>query len=180
MLTHSRDIAWAIGIAVVCCLFSATGAQVATQPASIDTLATEPDDPDAAVREPASSDTARTKSPSGAMLRSLAVPGWGQFYNEQWLKGICVAGAELGIIANAFVQNHLADRAVTKEEREFYLDNRNLSYWWLAGIILLSMADAYVDAHLYGFDESIDLGFDGSGETAPYRADVRVVVTFNF
>jgi hypothetical protein len=178
-----------IGLAVFCCLCPAISAQEIGIPAEADTAA-------APVEETAEADTLSTdipegavpdsagvmaqKSPSGAMLRSLAIPGWGQFYNEQWLKGIFVAGVELGILANAFIQNNLADKAETKAEREFYMDNRNLSYWWLAGTILLSMADAYVDAHLFGFDESIDLGLDIREETAPFAPQVLLVVSVNF
>jgi len=99
------------------------------------------------------------KSPRGAMLRSLFVPGWGQLYNGKWLKAIVIAGAEIGLITNAVIQNQLAVRSTNIYEKEFYQNNRGLSIWWLAGIILYSMADAYVDAHLYNFDESPDLSF---------------------
>ena len=105
------------------------------------------------------------KNPRGAMLRSVFVPGWGQFYNGKWFKGIIVAGTECGIVINAIVQNEYAKNSVTSLEREFYLDNRNLSYWWLAGAILYSAIDAFVDAHLYDFDESPDLSLN----LVPYK-----------
>ena len=97
------------------------------------------------------------KSPTGAMLRSLFVPGWGQLYNGKWFKAILVCGVEVGLITNAVYQNQMAVQSVSKLEREWYQDNRNLSVWWLLATVLLSMADAYVDAHLYNFDESPDL-----------------------
>jgi len=99
----------------------------------------------------------QSKSPRGAMLRSVILPGWGQFYNGKWFKALLVAGTEIGLVVNAAIQDDLADKAGDEFEREFYLDSRNLSYWWLAGVTLLSMIDAYVDAHLYKFDESTDL-----------------------
>jgi hypothetical protein len=105
------------------------------------------------------SDTIANKDPSGAMLRSLAVPGWGQFYNGKWFKGIVIGGAEVGLVANAIVLNQWAKEAESEDERYFYLDNRNLSFWILGATILYSMADAYVDAHLYNFDESPELTF---------------------
>lgn len=107
----------------------------------------------------AEQDTTFNKSPRGAMLRSIFVPGWGQFYNGKWLKGLLIAGAELGLITNAVVLNKWANEATTDEEYYFYIDNRNLSFWLLGATILYSMADAYVDAHLFQFDESPDLAF---------------------
>ena len=91
------------------------------------------------------------------MLRSIFVPGWGQFYNEKWIKGILISGTEVGLVVNAVIQNQLAVNSATTLEKEFYKDNRNLSFWWLAGTILISAVDAFVDAHLYDFDESPDL-----------------------
>jgi len=100
------------------------------------------------------------KSPNGAMLRSLFVPGWGQLYNGKWFKAILVCGVEVGLISNAVYQNQMAVQSTGKLEREWYQDNRNLSVWWLLATVLLSMADAYVDAHLYNFDESLDLSIE--------------------
>ncbi len=110
-----------------------------------------------AAAAPKDSVAVQSKSPRGAMLRSLFVPGWGQLYNGKWLKAIVIAGAEIGLIANAIIQNQLAVRSTNIYEREFYRNNRGLSLWWLGGVILYSMADAYVDAQLYNFDESPDL-----------------------
>ena len=57
-----------------------------------------------------------------------------------------------------FVRESLQSTGALADE-EFYLDNRNLAFWYLGAAILISMADAYVDAHLAGFDVSPDLGF---------------------
>lgn len=102
--------------------------------------------------------TRKTKNPTGAMLRSIIFPGWGQWYNEKRFKAVLVFGVEVGIVANTIRQNQKVQASKSDLEREFYLENRRLSNWWLAGVILLSMIDAYVDAHLYEFDESPDLG----------------------
>jgi hypothetical protein len=110
--------------------------------------------PDAVV---VNGDSAAVKNPKGAMLRSLAVPGWGQFYNGKWFKGILVAGTEIGLVANAAIMNQWAKEAVDENERFYYTDSRNLSYWLLAAAILYSVVDAYVDAQLYDFDESPNL-----------------------
>ncbi len=96
------------------------------------------------------------------MLRSLAVPGWGQWYNEKKLKAAVVFAAELGITINSVVQNQWLKQSETDLEKEYYLNNRNLSNWALAAVILVSMLDAYVDAHLYHFDESPDLAIQSA------------------
>lgn len=102
-------------------------------------------------------DSVTFRSPTGAMLRSMFVPGWGQWYNGKRFKAVLIAGGHLGLIADAIVQNQLAVRANDELERAYYQDNRSLAIWWLLGLTLYSMADAYVDAHLFGFDESTDL-----------------------
>jgi len=109
----------------------------------------------------AKSDSAKTKtkSPRGAMLRSLFIPGGGQFYNGKWFKGVLIAGTEVGLIANAIIQNQWAVQSKTLVEKEFYQNNRGLSLWWLGAVVLYSIGDAYVDAQLYKFDESEDLSF---------------------
>ncbi len=102
----------------------------------------------------AAADSLENKSPKGAMIRSLLLPGWGQFYNGKWFKGVLIAGTEIGCVVNAAVMNRLAQQAADENERFYYKDSRNLSYWVLAGTILFGAADAYVDAHLANFDES--------------------------
>jgi hypothetical protein len=99
----------------------------------------------------------KKKSPTGAMVRSLLIPGWGQFYNGKYLKAIAVFAIETGIVANAIYLDRLANESTTEEEKAYYLDQRNARYWWLLLAKLLSMLDAYVDAQLADFDESPSL-----------------------
>lgn len=114
-----------------------------------------------------SSDSAQIRNPAGAMIRSAVVPGWGQFYNGKWFKGIVIAGVEAGLLTNAVVLHQYMQAAETQEERDFYWDNRNLSLWWLGASILYSMADAYVDAHLSDFDASPDLSLNSVTRFTP-------------
>ena len=100
------------------------------------------------------------KNPTCAMIKSATIPGWGQFYNEKVFKGIIIAGIETSLVANAVIQNQYAQASTSYLEREFYRDNRGLSIWWLTGVILYSVADAYVDAHLFEFDEKIEISWD--------------------
>ncbi len=110
----------------------------------------------------------RYKSPMGALFRSVAFPGWGQFYNEKYFKSLMVFGTETTFITLAAIewkrrnehkskfqdlpQDH-PDKDWEFEQFKFYEDRRNLFFWITAGIVFLSMFDAYVDAHLYNFDE---------------------------
>lgn len=99
-------------------------------------------------------------SPKGAMVRSIIFPGWGQWYNGKKIKAGLVFLTETGIIGGAIFWQNKKQNAQNPIDEEFYLDNRNLAFWYLGGAILLSLADAYVDAHLAGFDVSPDLGLN--------------------
>ena len=153
---------------------------------------TQPDAPATRISQP---DTAlETKSPTGALLRSVAFPGWGQFYNRKYFKSVVVFGAETTFITLAAIEwgrmnkhkknfqnpDH-PDRYWEFEQFEFYEDQRNLYLWITAGIVFLSMFDAYVDAHLYNFDReevrdlSISLVPEGGG-----GSDVWLLLSIRF
>jgi hypothetical protein len=92
-------------------------------------------------------------APWRVMLRSFLLPGWGQLYNRQWLKaGIVIAG-EGTLIGIYGVYSYRAAHARDVNERENDINVRQGALWYGAGVVLLSMIDAYVDAHLYRFKE---------------------------
>jgi hypothetical protein len=108
------------------------------------------------------------KSPTGALLRSVVFPGGGQFYNHKYLKGLVVFGTETTFItlaaiewsrANTHKKNFqnpnypYSERLWEFDQYQFYEDRRNLFLWITAGVVFLSMFDAYVDAQLYNFDK---------------------------
>ncbi len=107
------------------------------------------------------------KSPNGAVLRSLLVPGWGQYYNGQKWKAALVCAAEIGEVGTAIYWHRAAQRVNDARYKLIYEDYRNAAYWFLAGTIVLSMLDAYVDAQLSDFDESPDLDNRTLGELTP-------------
>ncbi len=120
----------------------------------------------------------RAKSSTGAVLRSMLVPGWGQLYTGHWFKALAFFGTDVGIIYGAVFQHgryvdalELADNSKTEEERvryehsaDFYRDDRNRLIWWAAGVTLLSAVDAYVEAELYGFHIDPTLGTTPDGQ----------------
>ncbi len=53
------------------------------------------------------------------------------------------------------------------------LNDRNLFGWFFALSHLLGMVDAYVDAHLFQFDDKMNLAFETTGDTALLTYRVR-------
>lgn len=119
-----------------------------------------------------------TKNPTTAILMSVALPGLGQYYNEQYWKiplftGAAAATAWLFFSNNgnyltasdnydAAVRNNLdfltKDRL--KRQREIYRDNRDLAGAFFLLTYLVAAVDSYVGAHLYDFnvDDKLSIG----------------------
>lgn len=116
-----------------------------------------------------------SKNPTTAVLMSLALPGLGQYYNEQYWKiplftGTCGVTAYLffyynskynqtaGLYDKALDQGAGSDvLASLKSQREAYRDNRDLSGVVFLSAYILAAVDAYVGAHLFDFEVSDDL-----------------------
>ena len=88
----------------------------------------------------------RLPSPTGALLRSTALPGWGQFYNRKPLKGSLFLILQAGLFTGVLLQ-----RDQTRSGGLTPLGNTMLL--GLIGVRILSIADAYVDAHFSNFDD---------------------------
>ncbi len=93
------------------------------------------------------------KSPGLAMLLSAIIPGGGQFYTTNYLKGIVFTGTEvtLGYLA---IKDHL-DYQETNNPA--FKNRRNNLLWWIGSVKLLSIADAYVSANMYKFKDMMKL-----------------------
>jgi len=118
------------------------------------------------------------------MLRSAAVPGWGQLYNHKVLKAAAVVAGE-GLLAyqawNEYQkENDAVDRltAIAAADAQAGVDyqfdpvylaadqdrdvhrNKKINWiWWGIAAHLISTVDAYVDAHLITFEA--DFGSSG-------------------
>lgn len=139
--------------------YPADSLRAATDSAGVDSLARAlPRTVAGMVESPASGD----RSPTGALLRSAALPGWGQFYNERPVKGIVLGALELGLLA-LLVDEHIRAESARDDflesgdsgdeaEYETHRERRLDLVWLTAASWLYGMMDAYVDAHLFAFD----------------------------
>ncbi|MCJ7507898.1 MAG: DUF5683 domain-containing protein [candidate division Zixibacteria bacterium] len=135
------------------------------------------------------------KSPFGALVRSVALPGWGQFYNKQPLKGSLIFATETTLLVAVAVEwkrrdEHLKtfnqlpldspDKSWEFELYQFHRDNRNLFLWSLAGVVFYSMMDAYVDAHLFNFKQDQVKDADLTLVPQVKEKEVGIILSVNF
>jgi len=108
-----------------------------------------------------------TKSPWGAVVRSVILPGLGQVYNKAYWKVPIIWGF-LGWFGFNWWQNDKnykeyqklynesvwrgGENFLYKRIREFYRDQRDLFAIYIGLTYFLNLVDAYVDAHLFNFD----------------------------
>ncbi len=122
------------------------------------------------------------KSPTGALLRSALLPGWGQFYNREPLKGVILGTVELGllawlvrehIVAEDARQDYLVSGDPADESRyETHRQRRIDLIWYTSAAWLYGMFDAYVDAYLFSFE--------GENRSFERETGLGVIFYFNF
>jgi len=124
----------------------------------------------------------RTKNFRTAMLLSALIPGGGQFYNESYIKGILIAGGEM-TLGYFTVREHLrmvqAEREAASDSSlearaDTLRDRRNTLIFFTAAVIAFSVADAYVDAHMFGFRDAQRLSI------VPSRSGLGLAVRYRF
>lgn len=135
----------------------------------------------------------KSKSPMGALWRSVAFPGWGQLYNKKYFKAGLAFGAEVTFLTLMAIEwkrtddqkkifdslplDH-PDKQYEYDLYKYYRDQRSLYLWSSLATIFISMFDAYVDAQLYDFDKEMkNIGFEISPDKEK-RLGLRL--TFNF
>lgn len=106
-----------------------------------------------------------TKSPTGAIYRSIALPGWGQWYVERYWKAPLFFGATAFTITNVIVQhNRFTTRqrefdtttnqfakSILLQQKENSRNQRDLFAFFTLLIYGVTAIDAYTDAHLFDF-----------------------------
>jgi hypothetical protein len=100
------------------------------------------------------------RSPTGALLRSAVLPGWGQFYNDRPVKGLVLGSIELGLLG-WLISEHIASedarRAEDDQSYQLHSQRRLDLIWYTSAAWLFGMMDAYVDAYLYSFSAENDV-----------------------
>ena len=106
------------------------------------------------------------KSPWGAVGRSALLPGWGQFYNEDYLH-IPVIWGFLGWFGYQWVLNNNdyktsrdlfieTGNEISRIRRDFFRDQRDNFTIYITITYLLNLVDAFVGAHLFDFSVEAD------------------------
>ncbi len=133
--------------------------------------------------------------PRMVMMRSLLIPGWGQFHNRAYFKALGVAGAEAALVVGVQSDRReldrlnaevLAGQAANDADRVLQatnaynvrLDRYVSRQWWLAGVVVYALLDAYVDAHFRNFD--IEFRNDPALPGAPAPGKLRLDLRWNF
>ena len=96
-----------------------------------------------------------TKSSKKAFYYSL-IPGFGQAYNEKWLKSLIIVGLEIVSYKSWRNNIYIYDNYDNKDyplKKHRYLEKRNKYAWWIGIIYIYGMIDSIVDAHLYEFNQ---------------------------
>ena len=105
----------------------------------------------------------RKKQPLKAVALSCLFPGGGQFYNGKFIKSgfvIAVEGSFIGLAAyhHLEAEKYYDSYEISELETDYneyvkYYERRQSDFFWIGTIIFLSAIDAYVDAHLFDFEE---------------------------
>lgn len=119
-----------------------------------------------------------SKSTTVATIKSVILPGWGQYYVESYFKSALFLGAEATFVY-LILDNHSKYMAAKDDYEaakaagedsyvlsrlestmEAHHNNRDQTAFYMLGVHVLSAIDAYVGAHLFEFDvtDEIRLG----------------------
>jgi hypothetical protein len=106
------------------------------------------------------------KSSWGAVGRSAILPGWGQFYNEDYWH-IPVVWGFLGWFGYQWILNNndytenqklfiQSGMDIYKRNRDFYRDQRDQFTIYFVITYMMNLVDAFVGAHLFDFSVEED------------------------
>ncbi len=114
-----------------------------------------------------------TKSPGMAVLLSFVIPGGGQVYTRNYWKAALIAPAEIGFGYLAYQEHIKVREALRVQDSSGYYqhrERRTTFIWWSAAVVVFSMADAYVSAQMFGFDQQLRL------DLAPNRLGIQLAL----
>lgn len=124
---------------------------------AVDAFASEaPDSADVAPDTSAARHRPQQVSPRGAALRSLALPGWGQFYNRRPVKGVLLTSAYAASLTGIVIRQRELNQEPADHPR------RNTFIFAAIGVLFYSAVDAYVDANFAEDTAQVALGLSGN------------------
>jgi len=98
------------------------------------------------------------------MIRSAILPGWGQVYNNKFLKALVYMGGEVYFgIKYIELDDELKILRMGQASISLIEDKeheRNGWGWLFTAGYLLAIGDAFVDAHLYGLNGNKDISVE--------------------
>ena len=104
-------------------------------------------------------DSLQTQAPRKALIRSLLLPGWGQYANGRPFKALGFGAAAAVLAGRVVAQQRSLSRATDRGASDLELQDlaagRNTRVLLLLANATLAGIDAYVDAQLAGFDVSV-------------------------
>jgi len=122
------------------------------------------------------------KQPLKAAILSCLIPGGGQLYNGKYLKSGFILAVEGSFIGLAMYHHLEAEEyydryKVSLSDSDYneyvkYYERRQSDFFWVGTVIFLSAIDAYIDAHLFDFDEKknkIHLKFENNSVGLVYN-----------
>ena len=141
-------------------------------------------------------------APAKAAFYSAILPGLGQAYNGRYWK-IPIAYAGLGVGVYFYINNDkewnryrdaYKDRLAGREDefgdristealvraQEFYRRNKEISLLVIAGVYVLNIIDANVDAHLQQFNVSEDLSLKPNMQYDNFTGKSKYGISLNF
>ena len=124
------------------------------------------------------------KHPGWAIVATAILPGGGQFYAENYARGIFFAILQISLTSmtvyekiQAMDYQYLYNQNGNQESWIQYNKHKgrvkNL-LWWDAGIWFLSCADAFTDAHFYEFNEDVGISMGLSKKTGIPQVEIKI------
>ena len=100
-------------------------------------------------------DSLNQKSTKQAARRALMLPGGGQFYNNQPIKGglLIVSAIATGYLYMDYGNKYKNFNGTDLTEKAQYLKLRNKYGWWMGFVYIYGLLDAIVEAHLHPFHD---------------------------
>ncbi|MBH50922.1 MAG: DUF5683 domain-containing protein [Candidatus Neomarinimicrobiota bacterium] len=111
-------------------------------------------------------DSLSQKSPKIAALRSFMLPGGGQFYNGQPVKGSILAstGIASAYLYMDFSKKYSSSDGLSPTIKKDYLYQRNRYGWWVIIVYIYGLLDAVVEAHLHPFNKVMNEDLEKSDQ----------------